>query len=196
MAKKNEEHEYDAAHTPAADDSAATATASAPAAKPAKRYNFNNLNTLSVVSIATALTGFGAVAGVITGHIALSQLKSDGKQGRGLAIAGMVVGYVGIGVAVVSGIARAALGLWGARYGFEFGGVHLDDFGPSGMLQWGTTDQNGVTGQGSFTHGDMGGMNHGDMGGFGGPMMDGQNGQGQIVVPDPAVTAVPETQNN
>ena len=60
----------------------------------------------------------------------------------------------------------------------------------------GTTDQNGVTGQGSFTHGDMGGMNHGDMGGFGGPMMDGQNGQGQIVVPDPAVTAVPETQNN
>ncbi len=70
MAKKNEEHEYDAAHTPAADDSAATATASAPAAKPAKRYNFNNLNTLSVVSIATALTGFGAVAGVITEGIA------------------------------------------------------------------------------------------------------------------------------
>ena len=149
-----------------------------------------------LLAIATALTGFGAVAGVITGHIALAQLKSDGKQGRGLAIAGMVVGYAGIGVAVVSGIARAALGVWGARYGFEFGGAHMDDFGPQGMQQWGTTDQGGAFGQGGINQGDMGGMHHGQMDGFGGPMMGDQGGQGQITVPGTDPTAVPETQTN
>jgi hypothetical protein len=194
LAKKNEEHEYDAQQSPA--EAAAASSDSTPAAKPAKKYNFNNLNTLSVVSIATALTGFGAVAGVITGHIALAQLKSDGKQGRGLAIAGMVVGYAGIGVAVVSGIARAALGVWGARYGFEFGGAHMDDFGPQGMQQWGTTDQGGAFGQGGINQGDMGGMHHGQMDGFGGPMMGDQGGQGQITVPGTDPTAVPETQTN
>ena len=45
------------------------------AAAPKQRFNFNNLNTLSVVSLATSVTGFGALAGVITGHIALSQIK-------------------------------------------------------------------------------------------------------------------------
>jgi hypothetical protein len=40
------------------------------------RFNFNSLNTLSVVSLATALTSIGAVAAVVTGHIALAHLKS------------------------------------------------------------------------------------------------------------------------
>jgi len=68
------------------------------------------LNTLSVVSLATAVTGFGAVAGVITGHISLAQLRRSGEKGRGLALAGLITGYVGIaGFALLS-----ALSLGGA----------------------------------------------------------------------------------
>ncbi|MEN9607169.1 MAG: hypothetical protein RL605_997 [Actinomycetota bacterium] len=167
MAKNNEERQYDDA---AAADQAAPA---AQAAKPAKKYNLNNLNTLSVVSIATALSGFGAVAGVITGHVALSQLKTDGKQGRGLALAGMIVGYVGVGIALFSGIARVALGIWGARNGVDFGN-HQGSFGNQGGMMggWGDVDQNGQSGQNGFGH--QGGM----MGGFGQNDQNGQTGSG------------------
>lgn len=176
MAKKNETNEYAPnEHETSATEAAATAPVAEPqAAAPAKKYNFNNLNTLAVVSIATALSGFGAVAGVITGHVALAQLKKDGKQGRGLAIAGLVVGYAGIGFAIVSGIAKIALGIWGVRNGVQFGhgqsgfgnfgGGFGDDNGMMGG-QGGQFDQNGQTGQGNM------GWNNG------GGMMGGQNGQ-------------------
>lgn len=51
-------------------------------------------NTLSIVSLVTAFVC--SLAAVITGHIALSQIKRTGEAGRGLAIAGLVLGYVGI----------------------------------------------------------------------------------------------------
>lgn len=50
------------------------------------------LNTLSVVSIASTASYFGAVAGIITGHVALNQVK-DGGRGRRLALAGVIGGY-------------------------------------------------------------------------------------------------------
>lgn len=37
-------------------------------------------------------------AAVITGHIALSQIKRTGETGRGMALAGLIIGYVGVGV--------------------------------------------------------------------------------------------------
>ena len=73
----------------------------------AARFNFNSLNTLAVVSLATAVTGFGAVAGIITGHFALAQLKQQPKSGRGLAIAGLVVGYATIAFWVIGALAHA-----------------------------------------------------------------------------------------
>ena len=65
-----------------------------PAYAPARPWN-----VLSIVSLVTSLVGFGLV-GIITGHIALSQIKKTGEQGRGLALAGAIIGYV----AVVAGI--------------------------------------------------------------------------------------------
>jgi hypothetical protein len=50
---------------------------------------------LAVVSLVTSLVG-AHLAGIITGHIALSQIRRTGERGRGLAIAGVVIGYVGI----------------------------------------------------------------------------------------------------
>ena len=58
-------------------------------------------NVLSIVSlVAGILGGFGLVA-VITGHIALSQIKKTGEQGKVLAIIGLVLGYIGILVGLI-----------------------------------------------------------------------------------------------
>jgi len=51
-------------------------------------------NTLAIVSL---VTGFCcSIAAVVTGHIALGQIKRTGEAGRGLAIAGLVLGYASI----------------------------------------------------------------------------------------------------
>ncbi|POH74284.1 disulfide bond formation protein DsbA [Arthrobacter glacialis] len=60
-------------------------------------------NTLAIVSLVSSF--FVGIAGVITGHIALSQIKRTGEEGKGLAIAGLVIGYVMTLAAIVGVIA-------------------------------------------------------------------------------------------
>ena len=43
--------------------------------------------------IAALWAGF-TILGVIFGHVSLSQIKKDGGNGRGMAIAGLVIGYI------------------------------------------------------------------------------------------------------
>ena len=43
----------------------------------------------------------GSLVGVITGHMALGQIKRSGEEGRGLALAGTIVGWVGLGLAII-----------------------------------------------------------------------------------------------
>ena len=143
----------------------------APATK--THFDFSKLNTLAVVSIATAATGFGAVAAVITGHISLAQLKKTNESGRGLALTGMILGYVGIGLWILGGVGMALVRLFlGQRYGVEFGGNggHMQNF------------------QGGFGGGMMGGRDFGgdDNGGMMGNWNPMQNGTD--VVPAPAQT--------
>lgn len=57
-------------------------------------YDFTQLNSLAVVSIASAVSWVGAVAGIITGHVALAQIKRSGERGRGLAISALILGYL------------------------------------------------------------------------------------------------------
>jgi hypothetical protein len=97
------------------------------------KFNFNSLNTLAVVSLATALTSIGAVAAVITGHIALAQLKTEPKSGRALAIAGLIVGYATIAFWIFAAIGLSALRL---KYGFD-GPMGYDGMdGPMGKMGW------------------------------------------------------------
>lgn len=65
------------------------------------------LNTSAVVSLATALTSIGAVAAIITGHIALAQIGRSGENGRKLAITGVTIGYVTIGLWIIAFSVRA-----------------------------------------------------------------------------------------
>lgn len=89
---------------------------------PREKYDFTKLNTLAVVSLATAITGFGAAAAVITGHVSLAQIKKSDQAGRGLAIAGVAAGYTIIGLWILSTLGFIAFSMWGTRYGMPLGG--------------------------------------------------------------------------
>jgi hypothetical protein len=52
----------------------------------------NKTNTLAIVSLILAF--FVSIGGIIVGHIALGQIKRTGEGGRGLALAGTILGYV------------------------------------------------------------------------------------------------------
>ena len=49
-----------------------------------------------------------SILAVIFGHVALSQIDKRGEDGRGMAIAGLVLGYIGLAGLVVVIIAVAA----------------------------------------------------------------------------------------
>lgn len=52
-------------------------------------------NPWAITSLVLGLFGT-AIFAVITGHVALAQINRSGEQGRGLAIAGLVLGYLEI----------------------------------------------------------------------------------------------------
>ena len=49
-------------------------------------------NVLAIISFVAAFVV--PIAAIVLGHISMSQLRTSGEQGRGLAIAGLVLGYV------------------------------------------------------------------------------------------------------
>jgi len=105
---------------------ASTATAAAPAVLPQKRNE--PLAVVSLILSIAGLLGFccgfflmAGIAGIICGHIALSRIKRDPTlEGRGLAMAGVIIGYVAVaswlawillfgGLAVLQGISESMM---------------------------------------------------------------------------------------
>lgn len=66
-------------------------------------------NTLAIVSLILAF--ICSPAAIITGHIALSKVKQTGEKGRGLALAGTIIGYVSVGGAILTGIVMMIIAL-------------------------------------------------------------------------------------
>ncbi|MES1212120.1 MAG: DUF4190 domain-containing protein, partial [Leifsonia sp.] len=63
-------------------------------------------NPLAIVSFVASLAAMifwfvGSLTAIITGHIALSQIKKSGEGGHGFALAGLIIGYVGFGLAAI-----------------------------------------------------------------------------------------------
>lgn len=58
----------------------------------------NKTNTLAIISLVTSF--FVGLVGVICAHIALRQIKRTGEGGKGLAIAGLVIGYIATAILV------------------------------------------------------------------------------------------------
>lgn len=56
-------------------------------------------NTMAIVSLVCSIIGVftcgvTSVVGVVFGHVAMSQIKRTGEEGRGMAITGLILGYV------------------------------------------------------------------------------------------------------
>ncbi|WP_080730688.1 DUF4190 domain-containing protein [Rhodococcoides fascians] len=68
-----------------------------------QQYGFQpqpRTNGLAIAALVGAL--FLAPLGIVFGHISLAQIKRSGEQGRGLALAGLIIGYVFTTVMVLS----------------------------------------------------------------------------------------------
>lgn len=74
-------------------------------------------NPLAIASLAVSLGALlvgllASIAGVILGHIALSQIRRRGEGGRGLAIGGLIAGYVIGGLMLIGLIAYIGFIVW------------------------------------------------------------------------------------
>jgi peptidyl-prolyl cis-trans isomerase B (cyclophilin B) len=56
-------------------------------------------NGLAIAALITSF--FVSILGIILGFVALNQIKTSGEQGRGLALAGIIIGFVAIGITVL-----------------------------------------------------------------------------------------------
>ena len=74
-------------------------------------------NVLAIVALATSFVV--GLVGIICGHVALGQIKRTGEKGRGLALAGTIIGYAQFGLVflwtvgvvvtiVISGVSHSA----------------------------------------------------------------------------------------
>jgi uncharacterized membrane protein len=65
-------------------------------------------NTLAIASLVSSLLGWlcgiGPILGLVFGFIALNQIKKTGQGGRGLALAGIIIGAVAIVLGIIYGI--------------------------------------------------------------------------------------------
>lgn len=65
-------------------------------------------NVLAIVSLVISILGFNVIA-IILGAIALNQIKKTGENGRGLAIAGIIIGAVSLVIVIIVIIASIAV---------------------------------------------------------------------------------------
>ncbi len=77
-------------------------------------YHSDQVGHTSGLAIASMVLGIlwiywlGSILAIIFGHIAISQSRKDPTlRGKGMAIAGVVLGYVGIGILVLAIIVAA-----------------------------------------------------------------------------------------
>lgn len=64
----------------------------------------NSLAMAALICGIAALVGLFplAVAAIVCGHLARRKIRRTGERGRGLATAGLVLGYIGLGLLVVT----------------------------------------------------------------------------------------------
>lgn len=65
------------------------------------------VSPLAIVALVSSLVGLfvipviGQIVGIITGHIALKQVKTSGERGRGMALSGVLIGYISLGLGIL-----------------------------------------------------------------------------------------------
>ena len=100
------------------------------------------INHVALWSMITGLAGLAlwtipvpwSLAAVILGHIGLSQVKGENGNNRGFAIAGLVTGYIGIGLVVLLiGLGVALLAVFGVDEIMQFIRMMTFDSAPFDM---------------------------------------------------------------
>jgi peptidyl-prolyl cis-trans isomerase B (cyclophilin B) len=76
-------------------------------------YPAPRTNALAIASLVCAF--LFAPLGIVFGHLSLSQIRRSGEDGRGLALAGMVIGYVVTIATILAVVAATLLFAWAAR---------------------------------------------------------------------------------
>ena len=78
----------------------------APSEPPAQYPDYNKgYNVLAV--LAFLFVWFTVIVGLVLGYIALDQIKRTGERGRGLALAAVIIGWVGVGLGIIALIVAA-----------------------------------------------------------------------------------------
>jgi len=62
-------------------------------------------NVLAIIGLVLSI--FFPLVGAIVGHVALAQIKKTGEEGRGLALAAVIVGWTLTGLAIIGLIVAA-----------------------------------------------------------------------------------------
>lgn len=84
-----------------------------PGYPPYPAYRPPQTNALAIASLICAF--LFAPLGIVFGHLSLSQIKKSGEEGRGLAVAGLVVGYL-ITIGTILALVAGALFIsWAAK---------------------------------------------------------------------------------
>lgn len=73
-------------------------------------------NGFAIASLVISLSCFGGILAVIFGHVALSQISRSGEDGRALAIAGLVIGYIGVVLTILYVLVYVAIGVGMSGY--------------------------------------------------------------------------------
>jgi hypothetical protein len=85
-----------------------------PAAPPPLAAPAARTNSLAITSLICGIAQFmfgplATITAVVCGHVARSQIRRTGEQGAGMALAGLILGWVGIGLTVLVLIAAVLI---------------------------------------------------------------------------------------
>ena len=77
-------------------------------------------NGMAIAALASAiggalLCGVPSIVGAILGHLALNQIKQTGEEGRGMALAGVIIGWVAFVLSVLVIVPLVIIGVTQAR---------------------------------------------------------------------------------
>lgn len=84
-----------------------------PSPQPHYPYPPRRINGMAIASLVCAF--LAAPLAILFGHLSLSQIKRSGEEGRGMAVAGLVIGYVVTVATVLILVAGVLLFSWAAK---------------------------------------------------------------------------------
>ena len=78
---------------------------------PSTQKNWMGIVSL-VASLSSIVTGIGCIAGIVFGHLGLNAAKKGEADNRGLALAGLITGYVFLGIGLLMVVGYIAFFAW------------------------------------------------------------------------------------